>query len=143
MPSNVFATTGTNVSVLFFDNSRTTKKVVLIDASKLGEEYKDGRNKKNRLRDFEIENIVSAFLKKKAIEDFSVTVTYKEIREKNYSLSAGQYFEIKIDYSEITSKEFHQMVAEHSRKLTEYFTEGKILEKEILSNLNKLKLVQE
>ncbi|MDR2965950.1 MAG: type I restriction-modification system subunit M, partial [Treponema sp.] len=37
MPSNVFATTGTNVSVLFFDNSRTTKKVVLIDASKLGE----------------------------------------------------------------------------------------------------------
>ena len=38
MPSNVFANTGTNVSVLFFDNSRKTDKVVLIDASKLGEE---------------------------------------------------------------------------------------------------------
>ena len=35
MPSNVFANTGTNVSVLFFDNSRKTDKVVLIDASKL------------------------------------------------------------------------------------------------------------
>jgi type I restriction enzyme M protein len=139
MPSNVFATTGTNVSVLFFDNSRTTKKVVLIDASKLGEKYKDGRNKKLRLRDFEIDKIVSAFLKKKAIEGFSVTVTYKEIKEKKYSLSAGQYFEIKIKYSEISPKEFHQVVAEHSRKLTEYFTEEKILEKEILSNLNKLK----
>ena len=38
MPSNVFATTGTNVSVLFFDKSKQNDKVVLIDASKLGEE---------------------------------------------------------------------------------------------------------
>ena len=38
MPSNVFANTGTNVSVLFFDKSKETKKVVLIDASKLCEE---------------------------------------------------------------------------------------------------------
>ena len=57
MPSNVFATTGTNVSVVFFDNSRKTDKVVLIDASKLGEEYKDGNNQRTRLRDFEIERL--------------------------------------------------------------------------------------
>ena len=44
MPFNVFANTGTNVSVLFFDNSRKAEKVVLIDASKMGEEYKDGNN---------------------------------------------------------------------------------------------------
>ena len=40
MPTNVFATTGTNVSVIFFDKSATADKVILIDASKLGEEYK-------------------------------------------------------------------------------------------------------
>ncbi|GAB1250924.1 class I SAM-dependent DNA methyltransferase [Porphyromonas miyakawae] len=44
MPSNVFANTGTNVSVLFFDKSASAEKVVLIDASKLGEEYKEGNN---------------------------------------------------------------------------------------------------
>ena len=38
MPSNVFANTGTNVSVLFFDKSATTDKVILIDASNLGVE---------------------------------------------------------------------------------------------------------
>ena len=38
MPSNVFANTGTNVSVLFFDNSKSADKVVLIDASKMGVE---------------------------------------------------------------------------------------------------------
>ena len=39
IPSNVFATTGTNVSVLFFDKSAQSDKVILIDASKLGEEW--------------------------------------------------------------------------------------------------------
>ena len=92
MPSNVFANTGTNVSVLFFDNSRTTEKVVLIDASKLGEEYKDGNNQKRRLRNFEIDKIVDTFLNKEAVDDFSVVVTYDEIKEKKYSLAAGQYF---------------------------------------------------
>ena len=46
MPSNVFANTGTNVSVLFFDKSATTDKVILVDASKLGEEYKDANGLK-------------------------------------------------------------------------------------------------
>ncbi len=36
MPSNIFATTGTNVSILFMDGSNKDK-VVLIDASNLGE----------------------------------------------------------------------------------------------------------
>ena len=73
MPSNVFATTGTNVSVIFFDKSKKDEnaKVILIDASKTGEEYKEGSNQKRRLRDFEIDKIVDTFLKKEAVEDFS------------------------------------------------------------------------
>ena len=98
MPSNVFANTGTNVSVLFFDNFRKTEKVVLIDASKMGEEYKNGNNQKRRLRDFEIEQIVSTFQNKEAVDDFSVAVTYDEIKAKKYSLAAGQYFDVKIDW---------------------------------------------
>ena len=82
MPSNVFANTGTNVSVLFFDKSASADKVVLVDASKLGEEYKEGNNQKKRLRDSEIEQIVSTFREAKTVEDFSVVVSYDEIKEK-------------------------------------------------------------
>ena len=82
MPSNVFATTGTNVSVIFFDKSATADKVILIDASKLGEEYKEGNNQKRRLLDNEIDLIVNTFRNKEAVEDFSVAVTYDEIKEK-------------------------------------------------------------
>ena len=139
MPSNVFATTGTNVSVLFFDNSRTTEKVVLIDASKMGEEYKDGNNQKRRLRDFEIEQIVSTFQNKEAVDDFSVAVTYDEIKAKKYSLAAGQYFDVKIDYVELTQDEFNAKMAEYTENLQKFFAEGNALQVEIMEQLNKVK----
>lgn len=139
MPSNVFANTGTNVSVLFFDKSASADKVILIDASKLGEEYKDpAGNKKVRLTQEEIEQIVSTFLNKEAVDDFSVAVSYKEIKEKGYSLSAGQYFDIKIDYIDITEEEFNQRMAQYKSTLTEQFAESHRLEEEILKQLESL-----
>lgn len=139
MPSNVFATTGTNVSVLFFDKSATADKVILIDASKLGEEYKEGNNQKKRLRDDEVDLIVSTFRECKAVDDFSVAVTYDEIKEKGYSLSAGQYFDIKIDYVDITEEEFTARMDSYRQTLTEQFAESHRLEKEIMRQLDSLK----
>lgn len=140
MPSNVFATTGTNVSVLFFDKSATADKVILIDASKLGEEYKEGNNQKKRLRDSEVEKIVSTFRECEAVDDFSVAVTYDEIKEKGYSLSAGQYFDIKIDYVDITEEEFTARMDSFRQTLTEQFAESHRLETEIMTQLNALRL---
>lgn len=139
MPSNVFATTGTNVSVLFFDKSATADKVILIDASKLGEEYKEGNNQKKRLRDDEVDLIVSTFRECKAVDDFSVAVTYDEIKEKGYSLSAGQYFDIKIDYVDITEEEFTARMDSYRQTLTEQFAESHRLEEEIMRQLDSLK----
>ena len=138
MPSNVFATTGTNVSVLFFDKSGQNEKVILIDASKLGEEYKEGNNQKRRLRDFEVEQIVKTFQNRESVEDFSVAVTYDEIKEKGYSLSAGQYFDIKIDYVDITAEEFNKRMSDYKSKLTEMFKESHRLEEEIMTQLDSL-----
>lgn len=140
MPSNVFANTGTNVNVLFFDKSATTDKVILVDASKLGEEYKDANGlKKVRLSDDEIEKIVTTFENKEAVDDFSVAVTYDEIKEKGYSLSAGQYFDIKIDYVDITEEEFNQRMTDYKTELTQQFAESHRLEEEIMKQLDALK----
>ena len=139
MPANVFANTGTNVSVLFFDNAKKTDKVVLIDASKLGEEYKEGNNQKRRLRDFEIDKIVDTFLKKEAVEDFSVTVTYDEIKAKKYSFAAGQYFDVKIEYVELSQEEFVNRMTAYTTKLQSYFAESEKLQTEIMEQLKKVK----
>lgn len=139
MPSNVFANTGTNVSVLFFDNSRTADKVVLIDASKLGEEYKDGNLQKRRLRPEEIEKIITTFRNKEAVDDFSVAVTYEEIIAKKYSLAAGQYFDVKIEYVELTQEEFEAKMSAFKSELQSFFDEGNALQAEIMKQLGKVK----
>lgn len=143
MPSNVFANTGTNVSVLFFDKTGAKSdndKITLVDASKLGQEYKDANGlKKVRLEDDEIEKIVKTFRNAEAVEDFSVVVSYSEVKEKGYSLSAGQYFDIKIDYVDISEEEFNAQMAADTAELQKMFEESHKLEKEIQKQLASLK----
>ena len=81
MPSNIFATTGTNVSILFIDASNSGD-VILIDASNLGEKVKEGKNQKTVLSPDEEQRIIETFNTKKAVEDFSVVVSYDAIEAK-------------------------------------------------------------
>lgn len=139
MPSNVFANTGTNVSVLFFDASKSSENIVLIDASKMGEEYKDSAGlKKRRLLSSEIDKIVDAFINKKAMDDFSVVISYEEAKQK-YSLAAGQYFDVKIEYSDMTQEEFEAKIEEYKKTLNDLFAQGDELNKQIKEGLEKIK----
>jgi len=139
MPSNIFATTGTNVSILFLDKSNTEGNIVLMDASGLGETIKEGKNQKTVLTDIEENKIINTFNNKEAVEDFSVVVSYDEIKEKNYSFSAGQYFEVKIEYVDITQEEFEAKMNGFKENLNKLFAESKELEDEIQNNLKGLK----
>lgn len=138
MPSNIFATTGTNVSVIFLDKANQGD-VVLIDASNLGTTIKEGKNQKTVLSHDEEDKIIATFNKKEAIEDFSVVVSYEEIKNKNYSLSAGQYFDVKIDYVDITADEFNEKMKSFEDNLRGLFAESKLLEKEIENNFKGLR----
>ena len=131
MPSNIFATTGTNVSVLFIDKANTKGNIVLMDASKLGTTVKEGKNQKTLLSHDEEQLIINTFNKHEAKEDFTVVVSYDQIKEKNYSFSAGQYFEVKIEYVEITPKEFKAKMDGFKKNLDKFFSESKNLENEI------------
>lgn len=139
MPSNIFATTGTNVSILFLDKANTKGDIVLMHASKLGTTVKDGKNQKTLLSDTEEQLIIETFNKHEAVEDFTVVVSYEQIKEKNYSLSAGQYFEVKIEYTDITPAEFATKMNSFKTNLDSLFAESKTLEMEIQKQLNGLK----
>ncbi len=139
MPSNIFANTGTNVSVLFIDKSNTAGDIMLIDASKLGKKVKDGKNQKTVLSEDEVKRIEDTFIKQKVVDDFSVKVSYEKITEKNYSFSAGQYFEVKIEYVELSEEEFNQRMREYATRLNQLFAEGKKLEEDIAERLGELR----
>ena len=138
MPSNIFATTGTNVSILFIDKENKDN-VVLIDASKLGKTVKEVKNQKTLLSENEEDKIIDTFNKKEVIDDFSAVVTYDEIKQKNYSFSAGQYFDVKIEYEDITVDEFENRVKCFNKNLQEMFSNSKIMEDDIVKQLKKLK----
>lgn len=140
MPSNIFATTGTNVSVLFIDKENTGKDILLMDASKLGEKKKVDGNQRTILSVEDIEQIISSFHACENVDDFCVKVTAEQIKEKNYSFSAGQYFDIKIEYVDISAEEFEKRIADYTQTLTEQFAESHKLEKEIMQQLQSLKL---
>jgi type I restriction enzyme M protein len=138
MPSNIFATTGTNVSILFLD-ATNQGDVILIDASNLGTKVKEGKNQKTLLSHEDEEQIIRVFNAKEAVEDFSVVVSYDDIAAKNHSFSAGQYFAVKAEFSNLTSAEFAQHLARRSETLERLFRESKALEDQVRSNLKALK----
>jgi type I restriction enzyme M protein len=137
MPSNIFATTGTNVSILFLD-AANKGDIVLIDASNLGTKVKDGKNQKTLLSTAEEDQIIRVFNHKEIVEDFSVVVTYADITANNHSLSAGQYFDVKVDYVEITANMFDAKLSGHQERLNSLFDESRTIEKEIQKSLTQL-----
>lgn len=139
MPSNIFANTGTNVSVLFIDKQHTGD-VILMDASKLGSKVKVDDNQRTVLSDAEIERIIDTFNAGQPVEDFCVTVSDKQIKEKKYSFSAGQYFEVKIEYVNLTPAEFAEKMQGFQTRLQAMFEEGHRLEQEIKEQLGRVKL---
>ena len=140
MPSNIFATTGTNVSILFIDRENRDGKVLLMDASKLGHKEKvDGKNQRTVLEPSEISDIINTFNSAQEKDDFSVVVDYKQIEQKKMSFSAGQYFEVKIEYVELTQEEFNTKMTEYADTLKDFFAEGNKLQNEILEQLKKVR----
>jgi type I restriction enzyme M protein len=137
MPSNIFATTGTNVSILFID--KTNKEdVVLIDASNLGTKVKDGKNQKTLLSTEEEDRIIDVFNDKMAEDDFSVVVSYDEIKAKGNSFSAGQYFDVKLDYTDITEREFEAQIKGFDARISGLFDKSLSLSAEITKSLSEL-----
>lgn len=140
MPSSIFATTGTNVSILFIDKENKDGNIVLMDASKLGTKIKvDGKNQRTVLSLSEIAKIIDTFNEGKAEDDFCLTVSYADIEAKKLSFSAGQYFEVKIEYAKLTPEEFTEKMNGFTTRLDELFTESHRLEDEIKKQLGRVK----
>ena len=142
MPSDVFANTGTSVSVLFIDKSVSYNDVFLLDASKLGKEssikINNRKVKKTILEKTDLNYIVST-VKNRKPDDNSVLKTTEEISQKNYSLVAGQYFEIKLERVNWTEEEFRQRMENYDKELRKLFEESHELERLILNDLGDLK----
>ena len=140
MPSNIFATTGTNVSIIFIDKENKDGSIILMDASKLGTKVKvDGKNQRTVLSTEEIAKIINTFNSRTAEEDLCVVVSYADIVARKLSFSAGQYFEVKIEYVNLTADEFAEQMCGYTERLNKLFAQSRQLEDNIKLQLERVK----
>lgn len=138
MPSNIFATTGTNVSVIFLDKSNSEDEIILVDASNLGEKIKDGKNQRTVLNAEELDKIVSTVLSKNEEEDFSVLTNNKDIIENNYSFSANQFFKYSDNYVPMTKDEYNNKIKKFIDDFNDLNTRTHELDEIILKEFEEL-----
>ncbi|MCP3763747.1 type I restriction-modification system subunit M [Domibacillus sp. A3M-37] len=95
MPSNIFANTGTSVSIILIDKSKADEKVMLVDGSHFGKKVKLDEGQRTLLNEEEHQKLIDTFKERREEPEFSVLVSNDDIKEKSYTLSAGQYVEMK------------------------------------------------
>ena len=140
MPSDIFANTNTSVSVLFVDKQNKNQTGFLMDASLLGKIVKDEKgNQKTILPPECAEKIIDFFLNKKEEDGFAVDVDYEKIKNRNYKFSAGQYFNINIEYEEISDADLSQRLNDDIERISELINENNTINDNLLNCLKDLK----
>jgi type I restriction enzyme M protein len=121
LPEKVFFGTGIPVAILIFNKARKPwdqaktdrdKHVLFIDASS---EF-DGDNTQNRLRDEDIDRIVTTFENFSEVEKYAHTATLEEMREADFNLNIPRYVDTFEEEQEIdipaVQREIEQIEAE-------------------------------
>ena len=134
LPANLFYGTGIPAAIAIFNKAKKGDDVLFIDASR---EFENGKNQ-NRLRDADIEHIVStyrAFVEGKlptgvAEEKYAYVATRKEIEENDYNLNIPRYVDTYEEEAEIDIQAVQQEIdaletelAEVQTKMKEYLKE--------------------
>jgi type I restriction enzyme M protein len=102
-----------------------------MDASSLGETSKEGKYKKTSLSDKEEKSIVETFRRHEEIDGFTTVVSYEQIRSKDYSLSAGQYFQVKNNFVDISPDQFNALLLKEQSELSALFSTSQELDSKI------------
>lgn len=139
MPSNIFANTGTNVSVVFLNKDNTNLKPIFIDGSSLGYKVKDGRNQRTLLSPEDIDMIEKTFIDRNVIQDFSTITSIDEIIENDYSFLATQFFDFVPTYININKDEFVKKVEDDLETISELTSDNSKLYNELSEMLKGIK----
>lgn len=138
MPSNIFANTGTNVSLIFIDKAKDTEDVILVDASGLGTKTKVDGAQKTLLSDEELNKIKDTFKLQTDVDDFSKKVDNEKLKENDYQVNAGRYFDVKFE-DLMTTEELDIKLQGLISGLKDKFKESNKLQEEVLKQLGGIK----
>lgn len=135
MPSNIFATTNTSVSLIFINKTKVTDDVMLIDASGLGKKTKLEDGQRTLLSDNDVRKIINTFREREVEKEFSAIVTNDRLESNNYVIQAGQYIEQKEEVLDFDIGDRLQELKQHTLLLLNKSSEGEQAVRKILGEL--------
>lgn len=138
MPANIFANTTTSVSVLFLDKGKKDDQVFLMEANRLGDKVRIDDIQRTVLSENDKLKIVNTFRSHHEEDRFTISVSCERMKSKNYSFSAGQYFDVSIEYEEISEDEYISTMAEYTKRINSLFESSHVLEDQIQKGINGL-----
>jgi len=93
LPGSLFFGTGIPAAILFFKRDKKDDTVLFIDASR---EY-DDRRTQNKLREQDIEKIVSTYRQRESIEAYAHLASREEIRRNDFNLNIARYVDTFVE----------------------------------------------
>lgn len=139
MPSNIFANTGTNVSAMFINRTKTDDKVFMLDVTSFGKKEKDGKNQRTILSKTELKTIVDLYIKKEEREKISVLTDNQTIKNNKYSYAPNQYFAVNIVKDNISEEQFNFDMLDFKKELKDRILKTEKLYDELLQEMEKIK----
>jgi type I restriction enzyme M protein len=138
MPGNLFADTGTKVSILFIDKTMKDNDIILMDASKIGKSIKEGKNKKTILSKSDEDEIINSFNLHKTINNFTINVSPESLSNRNYSFNPGQYFDVEMKYEKISDAIFKKEISKFQENLDDFCDQSRKISEEIKKEIKKI-----
>jgi type I restriction enzyme M protein len=129
LPANLFYGAGIPAALMTFNKSRKPfgkSKVLFIDASRGYEQI----TKQNRIRQKDIDKIVSTYNEGRVVDKYSYLASYKEIEDKEFNLNIPRYVDTyepdpKIDISKAQEEilDIDSKLREIRKKMNRYLKE--------------------
>lgn len=118
LPPNLFFGTGIPAAILIFDKGKKTKDVMFVDASR---EFEEGKNQ-NKLRDSDIQKIVSTCQARKDVDKYAHVANLDEIKENEFNLNIPRYVDTFEEEEEIDIKAVQKEIEGLEAELAEVRT---------------------
>ncbi|MCB9813737.1 MAG: type I restriction-modification system subunit M [Pseudomonadales bacterium] len=128
LPAQLFYGTGIPATILIFNKAKQTKDVLFIDASN---ECESG-SKQNKLREKDIERVVSTYNNFKFVDKYAFKATIDEIQENDFNLNIPRYVDTFEEEELVDIGEVQKEIDEVSEKMRK-------IEKNMESYLSRLK----
>lgn len=135
MPSNIFANTSTSVSIIFIDKNKSDDRVILVDGSHLGEKKTLDEGQRTILSEIERQLLINTFKNRIEKPEFSALVKNEDIKNNNYSITAGQYVEIK---DEVLDFDIEERLTDLTKNINKCIKESNEINNKLLNVLEQL-----